>query len=185
MTLDVVVPTYNRATLLIRLLHSLRAAAVPDGLRVRTVIVDNNSTDNTAEVIHKAQRDWPGTLEYRFEPIQSRSAALNNGVSASDAELVGMVDDDEEIHPDWFAVAAATLRDSRVDFISGPYLPRWGAPPPEWLPREYPGVIGWVEAGDRVLKFGADTGGVLLGGNAVVRRSAGEAAGWYNVAFGN
>src|SRR5262249_61861782 len=77
------------------------------------------------------------------------------------------------------------LRDSRVDFISGPYLPRWGAPPPEWLPREYPGVIGWVEAGDRVLKFGADTGGVLLGGNAVVRRSAGEAAGWYNVAFGN
>ena len=35
-----------------------------------------------------------------------------------------------------------------VDFIGGPYLPQWAAPKPEWIGREFGGVVGWVESGD-------------------------------------
>ena len=185
MTLDVVIPTYNREVLLSRLLESIRAAEKPRGLNIRTIVVDNNSTDGTRAVVERAQAEWPGVLEYRFEPLQSKSAALNNGLSHVTAELVGMLDDDEEIHPKWFAVVERMFQDASVDFISGPYLPRWGAPKPSWLPKDdYPGVIGWLEGGDRILEYGKNYDGIMMGGNAVVRTRAGSAVGWYHPALG-
>jgi glycosyltransferase involved in cell wall biosynthesis len=185
MTLDVVVPTYNRETLLARLLDSIRAANQPDGMRIRTIVIDNNSTDGTREVVERASRNWPGTLEYRFEAVQSKSAALNNGLSVVTAEVVGLLDDDEEVARQWFEVVARTFENPRVDFISGPYLPRWGAPQPSWLPKDdYPGVIGWLDAGNRVLEYGKNYDGVLMGGNAVVRAAVGRAVGWFHPSLG-
>jgi glycosyltransferase involved in cell wall biosynthesis len=184
MTIDVVIPTYNRADLLDRLLQSIRVAEQPPGMRIRTIVVDNNSADHTRRVVERARQGWPGTLDYQFEARQSKSAALNTGISAVTAEIVGMLDDDEEIHPQWFTVVARTFLDPSVDFISGPYLPNWGAPVPAWLPADYPGVIGWMDAGNRALQYGKDYEGVMMGGNAVVRSAAGKAAGWYNLALG-
>jgi glycosyltransferase involved in cell wall biosynthesis len=184
MTLDIVIPTHNRAELLSRLLSSIRSARIPDGVSVRTIVVDNNSKDATRAVVRQAQTVWPGTLEYRFEPIQSKSVALNHGLLIVNADIVGMLDDDEEIHPEWIAVVARTFADRSVDFISGPYLPRWGAPAPAWLPRGFPAVIGWMEAGSRTLEYGRDYNGVMMGGNAVVRTAAGRAVGWYDASLG-
>jgi glycosyltransferase involved in cell wall biosynthesis len=183
-TLDLVIPTHNRAELLARLLNSIRAARVPDGVSVRTIVVDNNSTDATRAVVQTTQATWPGALEYRFEPVQSKSVALNHGLSLVTADIVGMLDDDEEVHPEWIAVVARTFADPKVDFISGPYLPRWGAPAPVWLPKEFPAVIGWMEAGNRTLEYGRDYDGVMMGGNAVVRTAAGRSAGWYDASLG-
>ena len=81
-------------------------------------------------------------------------------------------------------MVARTFADPRVDFISGPYLPRWGAPAPVWLPKEFPAVIGWMEAGNRTLEYGRDYDGVMMGGNAVVRTAAGRSAGWYDASLG-
>jgi glucosyl-dolichyl phosphate glucuronosyltransferase len=184
MTLDLVIPTHNRAELLSRLLTSIRSARLPEGVRVRTIVVDNNSSDQTRTAVTRAQQDWPGVLEYRFEPIQSKSVALNNGLSTVTADVVGMLDDDEEVHAEWIAVVARMFADASVDFISGPYLPRWGAPAPPWLPKEFPAVIGWMDAGDRTLRYGHDYNGVMMGGNAVVRRAIGQSVGWYNADLG-
>jgi len=184
MTLDLVIPTHNRADLLGRLLNSIRSARVPDGVAVRTIVVDNNSTDATQAVVRQAQAEWPGVLEYRFEPVQSKSVALNHGLSLVSADIVGMLDDDEEIDPEWIAVVARTFEDPAVGFISGPYLPRWGAPAPAWLPKDFPAVIGWMDAGDRTLEYGRDYDGVMMGGNAVVRTAAGRSVGWYDAALG-
>ena len=51
MQLDVVIPTYNRSTLLPKTLGSLLNARMPPGLDVRIIAVDNNSTDDTKAVI--------------------------------------------------------------------------------------------------------------------------------------
>jgi glucosyl-dolichyl phosphate glucuronosyltransferase len=182
--LDLVIPTHNRADLLVRLLNSIRSARVPEGVTVRTIVVDNNSTDTTREVVQQAQSAWAGALEYRFEPVQNKSVALNHGLSLVGADIVGMLDDDEEIHPEWIAVVARTFADPEVDFMSGPYLPRWGAPVPDWLPKEFPAVIGWMEASDRTLEYGRDYDGVMMGGNAVVRVAAGRSVGWYDASLG-
>jgi glycosyltransferase involved in cell wall biosynthesis len=67
MRLDVVIPTYNRSDLLPKALDSLLRARVPEGLTVQITAVDNNSTDNTRQVINAASEKSNGRISYLFE----------------------------------------------------------------------------------------------------------------------
>jgi glycosyltransferase involved in cell wall biosynthesis len=167
-----------------RTLDSLLAAEAPPGLSVRVTVVDNNSKDKTGEVVESRKADFAGRLNYLFEPRQGRSHALNAGIRATDGDLVGMIDDDEEIDPRWYGEIYSAFASREVDFIGGPYLPKWGAPRPAWLPRKYAGVIGWIDGGDRVVPYGKDFPGILMGGNAVIARSMFEKVGLYSTALG-
>src|ERR1041385_6259028 len=90
MHLEVVVPTYNRADLLPVCLRSLLAGAIPDGLTVGITVVDNNSADDTREVVESWKDRFNGRLSYVFERMQGRSAALNAGITASESDWLGL-----------------------------------------------------------------------------------------------
>jgi glucosyl-dolichyl phosphate glucuronosyltransferase len=183
MRLDVIVPTYNRHTLLDKTLGSLRRARIPQGLEVRVTVVDNNSNDRTPEVVERWQAAFEGRLDYLFERQQGRSSALNAGIRTTHGDLVGMIDDDEEIDADWYARVYAAFTEGAFDFIGGPYVPRWGARPPEWLPMNYVGVIGWIDGGDQAIAYGEDYPGILMGGNAVLTRAILEQVGLYRTSL--
>ena len=170
MQLDVIIPTYNRQELLPSALNSLLAAEIPPGLEVGITVVDNNSTDGTRQVIESFGVRSGGRVRYCFERQQGRSHALNAGVTATSGELVGVIDDDEEIDSQWFKIAFAAFKTRDVDFIGGPYVPRWSITPPVWLPPEYGSVVGWVNGGDEEVPFDENYGGILMGGNAVFKR---------------
>jgi glucosyl-dolichyl phosphate glucuronosyltransferase len=182
--LDVLIPTYNRSKSLARTLDSLLTAEQPDQLSVQITVVDNNSTDGTRESVRQYAADFPGRLGYVFEPKQGRSHALNAGISATNGGLVGMIDDDEEVHRHWLQTVSSAFADPHVDFIGGPYLPRWGAQIPRWLPPNYLGVIGWVDGGNRTQRFDEKYPGILMGGNAVIRRSLLNSVGLYSTRLG-
>lgn len=184
MKLDVIIATYNRRELLGRALASLLAAEVPEGMTARVIVVDNNSNDGTPEVVKEWGERFGGRLEYVFEGRQGKSHALNAGITAAGGDLVGMIDDDEEVDARWYATVREAFADPSVDFIGGACLPRWGAPQPRWLPRDYPGVIGWIDGGDRVAAYGSEYEGVLMGGNAVLRRAVFERVGLYATSLG-
>jgi glycosyltransferase involved in cell wall biosynthesis len=169
MQLDVIVPTYNRHSLLERALQSLLAAELPAGLDVKITIVDNNSRDKTPSVVDSFKPGFQGRLNYLFEPKPGKSHALNAGIAATSGELVGMIDDDEEIDRSWFVRINEVFANHELDFVGGPYVPRWGAPQPSWLPSRYSGVIGALNLGPERRPYGADA--IMPGGNAVVRRS--------------
>ncbi len=171
MQLDVIVPTYNRQDLLVSALESLFAAEAPPGLRVVVTVVDNNSKDGTRLVVEGFQKRFGERIRYLFEPRQGRSHALNAGIASTTGDLVGMIDDDEEIDLAWYRTAFEAFNLKKVDFIGGPYKPRWSIPPPEWLPSEYGGVVGWVDAGDVEVPYDSNYPGILMGGNAVFKRS--------------
>ena len=92
MQLDVVIPTYNRGTLLRKTLGSLLNARVPAGLEVRIIAVDNNSTDDTKAVINEIGATSKLPVKYVFEKRQGRSPALNAGVAVATGDLVGFID---------------------------------------------------------------------------------------------
>jgi glycosyltransferase involved in cell wall biosynthesis len=184
MHLDVIIPTFNRQELLQRTLQSLLDAPIPAGLEVCVAVVDNNSTDKTREVVESWTTAFEGRLRYVFETKQGRSRAINAGVAAMSGDLVGMIDDDEEVSPQWFIEIGKAFSNVDVDFIGGPCLPRWGIEPPAWLPKRYRGVIGWVENGDEIAPFDGASTGILMGGNAVIRRSVMERVGPYSTALG-
>ena len=184
MRLDVIVPTYNRQDLLPLALNSLFAAEVPAGVQVTVTVVDNNSTDGTRQVIESFREKYGERIQYVFEQQQGRSHALNAGIAATSGDLVGIIDDDEEIDPSWYKTAVAALADGSLDFIGGPYVPRWSQALPEWLPREYGGVVGWVDGGDKAVPFDRSYPGILMGGNVVFTRSVLERVGPYTTWLG-
>jgi glycosyltransferase involved in cell wall biosynthesis len=184
MRLDVIIPTYNRHDLLPLTLNSLFAAEIPEGLEVAVTVVDNNSTDGTRQVVESFQKKFGDRIQYCFEPQQGQSHALNKGIMSASGDLVGMVDDDEEVDRNWFKVAFETFLTRPLDFIGGPYIPNWSSPPPDWLPSEYGGVVGWVDGGDEELPYDRNYPGILMGGNAVFRRSILSEIGLYTTWLG-
>ena len=185
MRLDVVIPTFQRPSLLAKALASLQRAAIPTDLEVNVVVVDNNSRDETADVVAKLVPAFGGRLQYLNEVQQGKSAAQNAGIRATGGDLVGMIDDDEEVHPAWFTVIAdAFRRRPDLDFIGGPYLGSGDVQLPQWLPPGYPAVIGIVDGGPEEREYGMDYPGILMGGNAVIRRSVLDRVGLYNTALG-
>jgi glycosyltransferase involved in cell wall biosynthesis len=184
MRLDVVVPTYNRALLLTRALESLLAADRPNGLDVDVTVVDNRSTDDTRAVVDSFVPRFDGHLQYVYESNPGRSHALNAGIAATRGDLVGMIDDDEEVDRSWLRIIAAAFEDPATDFIGGPYVPRWGGERPAWLGTAYGSAVGWVDSGPATQQYGPEFHGMLMGGNAIIRRSALERVGPYSPDLG-
>lgn len=183
--LDVVIPTYNRRELLARTLASLLAAEVPPGLDVGVTVVDNNSKDGTRELVEEWAGRFGGRLGYVFETKQGRSHALNAGIAATGGDLVGMIDDDEEVDSRWYVRVRQAFEDPAVDYVGGACLPRWSIPRPAWLPEEYPGVIGCLVSAEGTAQvFGTEYEGPLWGGNAVIRREMLRRIGPYATSLG-
>ncbi len=188
LNLDIIIATYNRRDLLARALESILRAQVSAQAQLGVVVVDNNSTDDTRTSVdgfgERFAARFTRGLRYVHEARPGKSHALNAGLARASSELVGMIDDDEEIDGMWFEETARAFSDPTLDYITGPYYPRWSMEPPAWLPKRPSSVIGWVDGGHEVRTFGEDYDGVLMGGNAVVRLALLREIGGYDASLG-
>jgi glucosyl-dolichyl phosphate glucuronosyltransferase len=182
--IDVIVATYNRCRLLGFALQSLLEAHIPPDLDVSIVVADNNSTDQTRDVVQSYEAKFEGRLKYVFDPRQGKSYVLNTAIAGTSGELIGMIDDDEQVDRHWFEAVRDWFQRPEIDFIGGPYKPNWESEPPRWLPKNFPGVIGIIDDVHEVRTFGQDYTGILMGGNAVIRRRIFEQVGTYSSLLG-
>jgi glycosyltransferase involved in cell wall biosynthesis len=179
LTLDVIIPTLNRAPLLERALRSLLTARIPPGLEARIIVVNNGSTDQTGDLLSRLQSAHPGRLRVVDERRRGKSRALNAGIAVASGDLVGMIDDDEEIADWWFEEVCRAFQDPSLDFAGGPYVAAWSSPPPGWIPPDYLAVLGAVDNGREPRPYDREFPGILKGGNAVIRRDVLQRAGAY------
>ncbi|NER20991.1 MAG: glycosyltransferase family 2 protein [Symploca sp. SIO1C2] len=110
----VAIPTYNGEKRLPEVLERLRNSCKRALQETQTqsycwevIVIDNNSTDNTAKVVSSYQADWPRQypLRYCFEPKQGAAYARNRAFKEAQGALVGFLDDDNLPAPDWIAAA--------------------------------------------------------------------------------
>jgi glycosyltransferase involved in cell wall biosynthesis len=175
---SVVIATYNRAADLRDTLRSL-AGLQPDGAW-EVIVVDNNSSDGTREVVESAAATFPAPLRYLFEAEQGRSPALNAGIKAARGTIVATTDDDVRVPPDWLTRAAEGLARLDCDYVGGRVLPIWGGPRPDWLSThggKQWAVIALLDYGPEPLEFGAR---VPLGVNMAFLRSAFDRGGLFD-----
>ena len=182
MRFSVVLPTYNGADDLPETLRSL--AAMTTKASWELIVVDNNSTDRTREVIETAARTFPVELRYVFETEQGRSAALNAGLRLARGEIIATTDDDIRVAPDWLDRAAEALETLQCDYVGGKVMPLWTAAQPRWIPnhggRQW-AVIALLDFGPEPIPYFKMPHRVPLGGNMAFRREAFERAGlWSN-----
>lgn len=184
-SIDVIIPTFNRSALLQRTLASIERAVRPAEFELGIIVVDNNSTDDTREVVEAWMARFGGSLRYMFEAKQGRSPALNAGIRASRADLIGTIDDDEEIDGQWLVEIARNFADPALEFLGGPCLPNWGGlTAPDWLPKSHGGLIGWIVPSEYDFDYAPDNPAYMVGGNAVVRRGLFDKVGLYHTSLG-
>ncbi|PSN20101.1 glycosyl transferase [filamentous cyanobacterium CCP5] len=108
MDFTVVIPTYNGAERLPAVLEHLRKQVVSPNLSWEILIVDNNSQDNTRQVITTYQADplFPVEIRYSFEPQQGAAYARLRAVHEAKGEWIGFLDDDNWPEPNWLTVAS-------------------------------------------------------------------------------
>ena len=178
MKYSIVIATYNRAKDLRDTLRSL-ADLDADG-PWEVIVVDNNSPDDTRQVVESAAAAYPVELRYVFEREQGRSPALNAGIRASRGRIIATTDDDVRVEGDWLNQASAALSRHGCDYVGGRVLPIWGAEPPAWIPNHASqqwGVIALLDYGQAPLQFGAR---VPLGVNMAFIRDAFDRAGLFD-----
>ena len=186
-SLTIIVPTYNRAEKLRRALRRL-TSQTPAHPPAQIIVVDNNSTDDTARVT----AEFGDCVRYVFEPKQGLSHARNAGIAAcsfrvgpqatsSASHIIAFTDDDVEVATDWTAVITREFeRQPGIDCLGGRVLPQWEGPPPAWLTREHWAPLALQDHGDVPREFDRDTPICLVGASVAFRASVFDRAGLFS-----
>lgn len=97
----VAIPTFNGAQRIPLVLDRLRQQEEVDRLTWEVIVMDNNSTDNTLEVVKSYQSNFPCLLLYYFEPKQGLAFARRQIIEKANSYFVGFLDDDNLPEPRW------------------------------------------------------------------------------------
>ena len=133
MAVTIAVPTHNRSRMLLATLESIAALEKPECGIAECLVIDNNSTDDTAAVAEDFARYAPLPMRRIFERRQGSSYARNRAVNEARGEVILFIDDDAVAEPHWAVELLAAMEARRLDAVCGMVLPRWSVAPPTWL----------------------------------------------------
>jgi glycosyltransferase involved in cell wall biosynthesis len=130
--ITVAICTRNRANLLHRAVESV-LPQLNDGAEL--LIVDNVSTDNTAEVAASFAAANPQVKVWREEEL-GLSAARNAALEKANGRYVLFLDNDATAEPGWLAAYLRFLSappSEKIAVVGGAVLPNFEVPPPKWV----------------------------------------------------
>ena len=111
MNVSIVIPVYNEADRLPACLDAIMAQTVQP---LEVIVVDNNSSDETVAVAER----YPMVRVIR-EARQGVVYARDSGFDAARGEIIGRLDADSVIAPDWVATVQQIFSESDVAAVSG------------------------------------------------------------------
>jgi len=130
--ITVIIATHNRAAILNETLNSM-ANIDAEGINAEFVIVDNNSTDNTKEII----LNWSKKLnvKYLFEKTPGQNPARNRALSEIESgNIIVFTDDDVVPQTNWFkSILQTTEQWPEYSVFGGKIYPIW--PPNIYFPK--------------------------------------------------
>lgn len=112
---SIVIPVYNGEKTLRNCLNSVCAQTYGD---YEVIVVNNNSKDNTAQIIHHFQTQY-SFVRNIFEDKPGRGSARNAGEKASLGNIVLMTDDDCIVPKDWIEKMIKPILYEGVDVVQG------------------------------------------------------------------
>ena len=173
MKLAFVIPAYNEEALIGKCVESVLAEVKRSGRDVDVVVVNNNSTDRTAEIA----ASYPG-VRVVDETQKGIVSARDGGFKATTAELVANIDADTMVPAGWLDVVFDEFeKDDRLVCLSGPYvyydLSGWN----RFLIGLFYGLTWLIYV---VTHYVLRVGSVVQGGNFVLKREAWVQAGGFN-----
>lgn len=130
--ISIAVCTWNRAKLIARTLESFTRLEIPHGLEWEVVVINNNSPDETADVLKSYTSRLP--LRHFVEERQGIAFARNRAAREAAGEIVLWTDDDVRVKPNWLEdYANAFAAHPECGFFGGPVELDFEGRPPAWL----------------------------------------------------
>lgn len=175
---SVLICTRNRADELLDGVALLLAAGAQD-----VVIVDNDSSDATAEVAAELAARSGGKVRVVSEPRGGLCHARNTAAAVARHDLLLYVDDDARVAPGWLEHISRALARPGVVNAGGPISALW----PEhreagWPGRDLEALLSVLDLGDVERQLVPPYW--VFGANWAVRRQALQAVGGFDPAFG-
>ncbi|MGA8567088.1 MAG: glycosyltransferase [Candidatus Binataceae bacterium] len=134
---SVVICTYNGAARLQQTLARLSAQEDTASILWEVLVIDNASTDDTAEVARRCwPADAPAPLRIVREPRLGTANARRRGLNEARYEIVSFVDDDNWLAPNWLGLVNEIMsRDPHLGALGSVSYPACEIKPPPWFER--------------------------------------------------
>ncbi len=144
------------------------------------LIVDNNSNDDTTEVVRDFLRK--GNATYCFEANQGLSFARNRGIAESKGEFISFLDDDVLVHENWLSSLKACFEETGADVVGGRVSLKFETPPDKWIQGVFRKCLSEVDLGAsrKVLCSGE----CLYGANLSIRKKVFDSVGLFDLNAG-
>lgn len=177
-----IICTYNRDKYIYECLSRLAKNTEQTGWEI--VLINNNSTDNTAAECKRFESDYPN-VNYRYflEKQQGLSFARNRGIAEAKGEWLVFLDDDAMVDTDYIANLRNHLKSHpEVSAFGGKIEPFFEDGEPEWYSKWSMGFVSAIDRGDSVHEFPENK--FPIGANMGIKRDIFEKVGDFNTELG-
>lgn len=118
--ITILICTKNRSASLLRTLQSIEGLDAPAGLEWELIVVDNNSSDDTRQVVERFRQTSGLNVVYICEVKRGASSARNAGLRKARGEVIAFTDDDMILDRDWLVnIAERCSKDSATAMYFG------------------------------------------------------------------
>lgn len=153
--LTVVICTYNGGNRFPEVLDALLSQVNTAEFSWEILVVDNNSTDNTAQIVREYQKKFQkiAPLDYCLEPTQGAAHARNRAVKEVKSPLIGFLDDDNIPAKDWVSAAYKFAQEHPKAGAYGSFIsPEFEIEPPPNFKRLMP-FLAITQRGSKPLLY--------------------------------
>ena len=105
----VIIPTYNREK---KLPDAIESALNQTYTNTQIIVVDDGSTDGTANLIKKYPR-----VEYYYKENGGQASARNEGLKHAKGTIIASLDSDDIWYPDFLKICVEKLERDQLDFV--------------------------------------------------------------------
>ena len=179
MILSIVICSYNRASYISGALDSLYHQSA--GLdNFEAIIVDNNSTDNPAEVFKQWRSSHAnGSFTYLTESKQGASFARNTGAEGAKGQWLCFMDDDAIANSNYVEniIKHIKTKPEAIGF-GGRIIPKYIPSAPEWMSYYVSSLVGNFDYAPTACAF--ENGKYPLESNMIVKKDIYDSIGGFN-----
>ena len=120
-TVSIVIPAYNEEDTILPCLESCIAQTVP---APEIIVVNNKSTDKTVAIVREVQTLYPDAPIILIEQADSQgiTPTRNKGFDAATGDIIGRIDSDSIVEPNWVEETIKAFVDPTVAAITGPVI---------------------------------------------------------------
>jgi len=185
MDFTIIICSYNRCENLPVCISALENQENVGGIDWEVLIVDNNSSDNTRQIVADLAEKSKLKIRYAFEPQQGLNYARNLGMQEEKGIYFAYIDDDITVSKQWLSSIYQSLVENDADASGGRIHLDPSIQLPAWIkcnPSMY-GFLGYQDYGDKAIRVDG-INQYPFGGNMAFHRRVSEKIGLFNTNLG-